>query len=87
MSLDGATVSWVLTSSVGSKYALLNDTTRCRQCGSNSEPLDSESDALQLCHRDPNPQVYTSLLIQHDEAIACSDDTAKSISEFSITSS
>ena len=33
------------------------------------EPLDSESDALQLCHRDPNPHMYTSLWTHYDEAI------------------
>ena len=46
-------------------------------------------------HCDPNPQLYTSLWIQHDEAIgfffrhliACGNGTAKSISEFSITPS
>ena len=54
---------------MGSQCALLKDTTRCRQCGSNSGPLDSESDALQLCHRDPNPHINKSLWIQHDEAI------------------
>ena len=44
-----------INSTVGNQCALLKDTTRCRQCGSNSGPLDSESDALQLCHRDPIP--------------------------------
>ena len=62
-------VSWVLSSTVGSQCALLKDTTRCRQCGSNSGPLNLKSDALQLCHRDPNPHINTSLWIQHDEAI------------------
>ena len=77
---------------MGSQCALLKDTTRCRQCGSNSGPLDSESDALQLCHRDPNPHINTSLWIQHDEAVGfnsvlnilspVANDTAQSINDF-----
>ena len=77
---------------MGCQCALLKDSTRRRQCGSNSGPLDSESDALQLCHRDPNPHINTSLWIQHDEAIGFNsvldilspvvNDTAKSINDF-----
>ena len=39
-----------LTSTVRGSFVLLKDTTRCRLWGSNTEPLDSESDALPLRH-------------------------------------
>ena len=42
-----------LTSTAGSKCALLKDTTRCRIWGSNPGPLDSEFDALPICHHAP----------------------------------
>ena len=77
---------------MGNQCALLKATTRFRQCGSKSGPLDSESGALQLCHRDPNPHINTSLWIQHDEAIGFNsvldikspvvNDIAKNINDF-----
>ena len=45
---DGATVSLVLTSTLGSECVLLKDTTQCCQWGSNPGYLESESDALPL---------------------------------------
>ena len=40
---------------------------------------------MQLCHRDPNTHINTSLWIQHDEASTLSpvaNDTAQSINDF-----
>ena len=59
---------------------------------------DSDSNSLPLRHRTTNPQVYTSIWIQHDESnrlqlffrhhlIVCGNNTAKNINEYSISSS
>ena len=50
-----------LTSNVGSKCVLLKDTTRC--C---LGPLDSESDALPLCHRAINFKVIFKVQTLND---------------------
>ena len=50
---DGASASRVLTFTPGSECALVKDTTRYHQLGSNQGPLDSESDTLPVRHRAP----------------------------------
>ena len=88
--MDGPTVSWVLSSTL-----VVNESYSMTQHGVASADRTHDLSIRNLMHCDPIPQIYTSLWIQHDEAIgfffrhliACGNGTAKSISEFSITSS